>query len=100
MKKIIKINSMLKKLNEKKRYVFDSDIGIPYKIIKQIGATSKYILENPEGEEVEMDIFGFRRIKELKYKEALKEYFEHEKFMKDRLDMAKEDENEENNYDK
>ena len=96
MEKVIKINSMLKKLNEKQRYVFDSDIGIPYKIIKQVGFSSKYILENPEGEEVEMNIFDFKKLNELKYQEALKEYFENEQFMKDRLDLAKEDEKEEN----
>lgn len=83
------------------RYYYDPELGIPYILGRQQGTTSKFEFIWPDGEKVILDKFSanLKKISEEEYKEAVKRYYEHEKFMKQAYKDAKEVEREENEED-
>jgi len=86
---------------EKKRYYYDTDLGVPYIRAKQQGFGSKYEFIWPDGNSIVLDMFstGLKKISEEEYNEAVKRYYEHEEFMKKAYKDAKEAEREENKED-
>ena len=86
-------------LNEgKQRYVYDKDLGVPFVLKGQIGFTSQWKVVHPEGTEVVIDKSRpyFKNIREEEYHKLLKDYWEHEKFMKKAYKDAQDIEKEEN----
>lgn len=79
------------------RFYYDDELGIPYIQGKQVGFSGKREYLWPDGSKSIIDTFKtkLRKISEEEYNELVKQYFNHEKFMKNAYKDAKRLEKEE-----
>jgi hypothetical protein len=85
-------------VNEAKElFAHDQELDVPLKLIKQIGFTSQWNAEWPDGNTVVIDRNAkyIKKISKEEYDAKVKDYFAHEKFMKSAYKNAKEREKQE-----
>ena len=77
---------------KKVKYYFDSDLCVPLIARKQIGLSSKWEMEWPDGNTSVVDMFlsTIRRIKEDEYKQKVSDFLSHEELVSDAYNDAKE----------